>query len=1355
MPYRRSCRLGLIWRPISAQSPQACYLAGVKVEETPSFLNVRETARRLDVHENTVRAWAKDGVLRSARVAGSRFHRFDARDVERLQQQRGAAVSSVESERRAIGPELVDGTQLNQWAATKDAQSRFPELVRRLLASTPGVLNVSVRSAEGVAAPGWDGRAESEGTSFLPAGALRFEFGVSKNPKSKADEDYEKRRDDPDGADPAQTTFLFITPRRWSAAAKWADERRDEGAFKDVRVLDADDLEGWLQATPAAHHWISEHLGRRPLEAQTLEQWWQRFQNRTQPPLPDQLFLTGRDSERDKLLRFVDQPPAVVSIQAAWRNDAIAFVVCTLMADPDWTTADRLPLTVHSPEVWERVVHQPGRMILLPLFDDPDVTTALEHDHHVVVPMGRDEVVVGSPINLPAPDRQGAQASLERADVRSDRAYELAALARRSMPSLVRKLAREPRIARPPWTRPPDSAVFAPLTLVGAWTASEHDRDLIVRMVEKKWDEIERTLLQWRQSDDPPLVFSDTEWHLASPDEAFLLLHDSITTTDLSRWRELVVEVLLEADPRLDLSPEEQPMAQVIGAVRRFSGVLRRGLAQGIALLGSAAETTLADGRAASEHASAVVRQILDRANADDSGRMWRSLSDVLPLLAEASPGEFLDAVHDDLDRPDPLLATMFQDDHDGSGFFSSSPHTGLLWALETLCWSSAHLPNAALALARLEAVDPGGKLANRPLASLGHVLVGWCPHTSASVETKVRTLEAIAGRQPDVAWKLVIALWPSHHATSSPPSSPRFHDWKPEQRTVLVSDWIEFIEQLVRLALELAGSDPDRWVELVRRFGSLPPESRERLMTRLEEVAQDETGMNREARLRLWERLHGEVARHRRFAAADWSMADESLARMEAIADQLEDTGNVERFAHLFDWRPDLLDVDQRDHRAYERRLRELRADAVRQTLENRSIEGLRALAERSPLPHHLGLSVGDVVGDEHQSELLGWLDSDSPHLLAVATRWAAHKLQERGVGWLNDALADPGAQLPVRRLNLVLNAPTRGEIWDAIEANDRELYDAYWREAYPLAVDPSDTQRAVDEVLARSRPWAAIDLLAGYTLHAEEAKRALNPELVQRVLDAALRGDPTHARSQSVGYEIAVLLDYLDDSGVAPEALAQYEFFFFHLLDHHRTPRALFAALATEPSLFVSLVQRVYRGKNQPKRELSEQDEALAHHAWWVLAHWNSEFPGLVDGRVDLQVLKQWVRDARNALAESDRADIGDEQVGQVLGRSPVGEDGVWPAEAVRELIEEIGSTHLESGIHLGVVNGRGVTSRGVFDGGAQERALAKRYREWESQTAGRWRRTNRLLRQLAETYERDARREDAEAKLRGDTE
>lgn len=52
---------------------------------TEQFLNVRETARELGVHENTVRNLERRGKLRAAvRLPGSGFRRFHQHDVERM-----------------------------------------------------------------------------------------------------------------------------------------------------------------------------------------------------------------------------------------------------------------------------------------------------------------------------------------------------------------------------------------------------------------------------------------------------------------------------------------------------------------------------------------------------------------------------------------------------------------------------------------------------------------------------------------------------------------------------------------------------------------------------------------------------------------------------------------------------------------------------------------------------------------------------------------------------------------------------------------------------------------------------------------------------------------------------------------------------------------------------------------------------------------------------------------------------------------------------------------------------------------------------------------------------------------------
>lgn len=47
-------------------------------------LSVRETARRLGVHENTVRNWEERGIISAVKLPGSGYRRFDLSEVERL-----------------------------------------------------------------------------------------------------------------------------------------------------------------------------------------------------------------------------------------------------------------------------------------------------------------------------------------------------------------------------------------------------------------------------------------------------------------------------------------------------------------------------------------------------------------------------------------------------------------------------------------------------------------------------------------------------------------------------------------------------------------------------------------------------------------------------------------------------------------------------------------------------------------------------------------------------------------------------------------------------------------------------------------------------------------------------------------------------------------------------------------------------------------------------------------------------------------------------------------------------------------------------------------------------------------------
>jgi hypothetical protein len=100
--------------------------------------------------------------------------------------------------------------------------------------------------------------------------------------------------------------------------------------------------------------------------------------------------------------------------------------------------------------------------------------------------------------------------------------------------------------------------------------------------------------------------------------------------------------------------------------------------------------------------------------------------------------------------------------------------------------------------------------------------------------------------------------------------------------------------------------------------------------------------------------------------------------------------------------------------------------------------------------------------------------------------------------------------------------------------------------------------------------------------------------------------------------------------------------------------------------------------------------------------------------EGNIDGDVLNEWVETARELLAKAGRLDIGDVHIGKVLAHSPGDEDGVWPSRAVRALLESLQNDKIEEGLRTEVHNQRGVTTRGLTEGGVQERDLVSRNRE-----------------------------------------
>ncbi len=1264
-----------------------------------------------------------------------------------------------EGVRTITSPLLPTATDLDVWAGTRVAQERMPELLRRLiLATTDGITRIDMAAGEAVQYGGYDGVVEVASASpFVPSGRSVWEIGVSTDIKGKADSDYDKRTGEPKEIEPATTTFVFVTPRRWASKRVWERLHRENGPWSDVRVLDGDDLETWLALAPAVHAWLSALLGKSWGSIQDLRSYWADWSDATDPPAPVSLVLAGRRATADELRKRVLESATLVRVQGDSSEEALAFVAAALQEMERSDIILARSLVVHDPDGWNWAAAAPTPLVLIPRFEDPSTAIAIRHGHHVLIPVGREEAT-HEDLVIPRLRREAVMSALLEMGVEERQADHLATLGRASLTALRRKLAVDKGLERPPWAHRVEAPALLPALLAGAWDgAKPGDQEVLSRLADRPYSDLERSVARWAQASDAPVRKIGTTWFLVSKEDAWNLLATQLTPSDVARFRDALIRALGIQDPAVQLPPERRWMANVLGYGHPLSGHLREGLVDTLAIMGArSGEATYLSGQTGQLHADTIVRELLARANADDSGNLWASLAGVLPLLAEAAPEAFLDALDGALSRhgTPSLIPTLFTDTDEAAAIFSTSPHTGLLWALENLAWSPDYLNPAVRYLGTLARLDPRGKLANRPSSSLRSIFLIWYSQTAAPLRTRLDALDNLRRKEPRAAWDLMLAMLPRPHDIATPLHEPRWRDWKDGWREgATLEERSQAVQHVMSRLLIDAGTDGDRWANLVRHISSLP---QRQLIEAVESL--EPTSFSEEDRAILWAALRSEISNHRHFGDADWVLPEEALAQLEGVYERFAPSDPIQRQAWLFSQRPDLLTSEPGDWAARQQLVENVRENAVRSLREEGGLVALLNLASLAEQPGEVGRVIGQTAAGEAASEqaaILDLLDArDGPEGL-LARGYVGGRFNVGGWAWATPILENAApAWSRARRASFLSVLPFGAETWAWAQRFEEETERAYWSIVPAFWLEhPTATsvEQAANHLIRYQRAGAAVDLIG---MAIERSRCDVAPVVVITALEELLRHGTADQWSR-LGYEVAVLLEYLDRSDVIDmHDLAQLEWGYLPILQSgRRPPKVLHGELARNPEFFVDVLCTVFRPEGVEAHEPTDEERAKATLGYQLLDSWKQAPGTRPDGRISEEELNTWVDQTRALAADRRLARIADQQIGRVLRWLPDDSDGTWPNRLVRDLIERIESRDLETGLEIGLHNSRGATWRGLTEGGAQERALQAKYLTYAQQVSARWPRTAGMLRRLASSYLEEARMEDERAEITQD--
>lgn len=1198
-------------------------------------------------------------------------------------------------------PLLANALDLDRWADTREAQGAFPELMRRLLAQTPGVTNIDIRAQEGIAAHGWDGTATSDGSSFLPKGELRFEFGTNKQPKTKANKDYNTRAKEVTGK--SDEIFVFATPRIWRGTSTWVEERRQKGVFASVEAFDAERLEGWLQSAPAVHYWISEQIGKPVSGAQTLTSWWEIQQCNHGTRVPSELHVLGRDKEvlQLKSVGFPKNPSLLVCARS--QTDVLAFCYEALRNVKD-KPLERT-LVIYNVADWNYLIRCDTSLILIPLFENPNIGQALSRKHCVIEPGSKRALTAVGEEVIELPDMPASEGRrlLVCAGWKEAEAAAFVGRMQRSGSGLPSSVGRNGVHRVPDWAQSKLAAeILAPFILIGAWKDGDpNDEKIVGKYLKKDMDDVRSYLVQQARMDDEkcPVIRWGQVWRFVDRQEAAVYLLPLLGEKQLKNWVQFVENVVVCRLAKSVVSEE-----------------LLHSMLQGLAIIASVESELLNGETRVSRSIDKIVDSILEGVVKGDGVDVLSSVAFYLPVFAEAAPDIFLRQAKTVIQKID-----CIRNAHTSTG---SSLRYGEFWSeqlvrsLKLLCWFKEYYFPAAQLLAMCVEL-------NLHKTALDHLLevvsFGWA-NGVVSAEAKLGLFDSLfddylnvgclllrdivviddsyfyssqdssrwcrlrkdgdlnsqvsSEKYPSVSEVLMANPFVFDYCYGSEFSEPYFRKRERWRLVLSRQKMYDYWDDVIKRVFEKRMLLPQLWPSLADAF-CFGSQSVQLTIIKAVRRLLDENHLPAGSAVPcvFWQSVRGVV---------EWCRSDVKFRKRwpDAQLNLLLDFEHQVRPSDLVCSNTWLFDV--RDNPLLEALsfgcdhpldcLSRMRGRIVKK-LHDSGSHRLQELVSNVSRPELVGEALAD--SGENCVELINiWLRGESSALNSAAIGFIGKIAVDQYPDFLESSSGKE--VIPPRSLSHLLRmVPFSESLLSELEKcsseDRRELLSGI--DVFALQLNCVETQFALIRLFCETELYAqAAMLLSQIQLSAEQA----HFECVKKVLINLAHTNPS-PDSFDTASAVVALLRWLEQNCPDVKLVAELEYLLFDYVEGGGPSCALYELISGDSLLFVDLVLNGYSSSVVGSRQScwTFSCERSRH----VVSRW-THFPWGDDRLCDFE---QWLNDVSSALTYHGFDTLLDDVLAPVFAVANPDTNGVWPVCGVRRIIEQLGRRSLSHKIAL----------------------------------------------------------------------
>jgi len=883
----------------------------IKREVIPKGMSVSEVARRVGMSRPAVSNLLNGKVELSIEFAKKIESVFGYSAKKLMDLMADYKVSLAESQQptgntKNYVPQFLSITadELSTWAKTINARTRLPVFLRTLVNSTGiNLAEVDFPGNDDGERSGWDGIVVAAArTPWVPSGKSCWEFGCNKNFKRKASTDYSKRTADTPKDEKRDIVYICVTPHRWFGKDEWAEEKRSERHWKDVLVYDSSDLEQWLEQSIVGQAWIANEIGYPTDGVKAVDQVWVEWLADCEPTLSEKLFDQAFDSHADTLTRWVESPnPTNLVIAADSIEEASAFVCDALRRLKDKGGLVDRTAFFDSSESLKKVIT--SNTTIIPIISHSDVERAFsvfsgQVKSIILYPRNatnRDHDVLLEPLSY-----ECFRAGLQEMGCSDDEIMKLGNESGRSLTILRRSLSKLNAVRTPHWASDITQAHrLVPIAFAGSWNQHNQADRYLLEMLSggRPYDDLEKDLALLLKLDDAPVWAVGSLRGVISKIDAIFAIKEIITSKDVEHFFQVAELVLSEDDPALDLPQDERWAASIHGKTRELSGAIRDGISGMLVLLAVFGRqlfgTRITDVEARAER---LVGDLLTPFTL----RTLESQERDLPVYAEAAPEVFLKLLENDLQSEESEAIKLLRPA--STGFGSSCPRIGLLWALELLAWSKEFLPRIVIILAELSKVEIDDNWSNTPSNTLHSLFRHWYPQTSASLKERESALNLLFERDASIAWDICISQISSGFDSASPNMKPTWRSFAHgnDGRTSGQESY-DFSLHCIELLLNWPSYSLEKIIQLLECLDTLDDAFQNKVFIVIEDWIS--TAPSKEDKAKLREKIR--VSVYSRLAAVRASKSKKvgtsKNTRLKTIYDTLEPDDIVIKYAWLF----------------------------------------------------------------------------------------------------------------------------------------------------------------------------------------------------------------------------------------------------------------------------------------------------------------------------------------------------------------------------------------------------------------------------------------------------------------------